>query len=422
MKISNAESEAYERRCAEIEAAAIPKVEAAVRAYLSVQKKEGDDSIMSLLKTAEKQNAYLKAGILGFAGTGKTFTATDIAIGLATLPTATKKTIAFFDTETGSDYVIGTCKARGVELAVAKTRAFKDLLEVVNESEKAADVLIIDSISHVWTELLESYMRKKNKNRLSIWDWNPIKTEWRQFTDAYLCSKVHIILCGRAAFTYDEYLNDEGEKEIIKTGTKMRVESDMGYEPSLLLEMERIQTETDPKKKRGSKWIHRCTVLKDRTDLMNGTTIDNPRFKDFLPIVNALNLGGEHFVIDPSRNSDSMIHNPDYSYEDRRKSQTIYCEEIEGELISSFPGQSTAEKKIKTDILDVVFDSRSWAKIKEFPPDKLVSGLKSVKYLCGKLKACPPENDVDVVSYLRGQLILMDDDIPEFQTQELPLS
>jgi hypothetical protein len=194
----------------------------------------------------------------------------------------------------------------------------------------------------------------------------------------------------------------------------MRVESDMGYEPSLLFEMERIQPETDPKKKRGSQWIHRATILKDRADLMNGKTIDNPTFNDFAPIIKSLNLGGEHFVLDTSRTSDELIHNPDYSYEDRRRAQTIFIEEIEGELVSAFPGQSTGEKKLKTDILEVVFQSRSWAKIKEYSPDLLRSGLRSVKYLCSALKSNggAPECE-DPVSWLRGQLIRMNDAVKE---------
>jgi AAA domain len=80
-------------------------------------------------------------------------------------------------------------------------------------AEQSCSVLVIDSISHVWMELVEAYMKKKGRDRLAIWGWNPIKTEWRQFTDLYLCSKLHIVLCGRAAFTYDEWLNEKGEKE-----------------------------------------------------------------------------------------------------------------------------------------------------------------------------------------------------------------
>lgn len=375
-------------------------------------------NIMTLLKSAENQSAYLKAGLLGFAASGKTWTASEIAIGLAAI--SPNKRVAFFDTETGADYMIGKFKKAGIELMVAKTRAFKDLLEVVKETESGGgSVLIIDSITHVWTELIDSYLRKKNKDRLSVWDWAPLKGQWRDFTDAFLCSKLHIILCGRAAFTYEEWINDKGEKEIMKSGVKMRVETDFGFEPSLLMEMERIEPEKDLKKKRhGSQWIHRCTILKDRTDLMNGRAIDNPRFKDFLPIIQALNLGGEHFVIDPTRTSDELIQNPDYSYEDRRRAQQIFSEEIEGEIVSSFPGQSTAEKKMKADILQVVFDSRSWSKIKEFSPDVLRKGLSSIKQLCAIAKNSETPG-ADTVAWLRGELLRQDtavtdseDDVP----------
>src|SRR5262249_48943593 len=105
--------------------------------------------------------------------------------------------------------------------------------------------------------------------------------------------------------------------------------------------------------KKGSQWVHRATVLKDRSDLMNGHKVDNPTFKDFTLVIKALNLGGEHFVLDTTRTSNEMIVNPDYSYEDKRRAQTIFTEEIEGDLVSAFPGQSTAEKKMKTDILDL---------------------------------------------------------------------
>jgi len=146
-------------------------------------------------------------------------------------------------------------------------------------------------------------------------------------------------------------------------------------------------------------------VLKDRTDLMNGQIIDNPGFKDFLLVINSLNLGGEHFVLDTARTSDAMIHNPDYSYEDRRRAQKIASEEIEGELTSAYPGTSKEEKKIKADILEVVFESRSWTKICDLPPAKLQTGLVHVKYLlrCIKDNGELPEPD-QFMSWLRGRV------------------
>jgi hypothetical protein len=360
-----------------------------------------------LLKPAEKQTAYLKAGILGFAGSGKTFTAAALARGLALLEQQAgkpKKPVAFFDTETGSDYIIDSFRRQELELVVAKTRAFSDLLTVVKEAEQTCSVLIVDSISHVWTELVDAYLHKKGKDRLAVWDWNPIKTEWRQFTDLYLCSPLHIIICGRAGNVYEEYLNERGEKEILKTGTKMRVETEFGYEPSLLIEMERIQPEQNPKKKKGSAFVHRATILKDRSDIMMGAQINDPSFKDFLPVIKTLNIGGEHFVLDTSRTSDEMIQNPERSQEDRRKFQEIYTEEIEGQIVSAFPGQSAVEKKIKADMLEVVFDSRSWTKIKMFPPEELVKGLQSIKYLCRRIAE---NEDAEAVTlpWLRGELV-----------------
>jgi hypothetical protein len=94
-----------------------------------------------------------------------------------------------------------------------------------------------------------------------------------------------------------------------------------------------------------------------------------------------------------------------HSYDDRQKFQTIFTEEIEGELISALPGQSTGEKKLKTDILEVVFMTRSWARIKEFSPDLLRKGLGSVKQLCSLLKTNGGVTDgEDPVTWLRGEL------------------
>jgi hypothetical protein len=65
---------------------------------------------MAIFKKAEQNAAFLKMGLLGFAGSGKTWTASLVAMGLVQL--ARKKGLAyadkpvvFLDTENGSDYV-----------------------------------------------------------------------------------------------------------------------------------------------------------------------------------------------------------------------------------------------------------------------------------------------------------------------------
>ena len=111
---------------------------------------------MSLLKPAENTMAYLKMGIFGDTGSGKTWTASNVAIGLHKL-IESKRPIAFFDTETGSNFMISKFKEAGVELLSFHGTALKDLTQIFGEVEKEQlPILIIDSITNVWDEFTES--------------------------------------------------------------------------------------------------------------------------------------------------------------------------------------------------------------------------------------------------------------------------
>src|SRR5262249_52326913 len=101
-----------------------------------------------LFKRAEVTSAYLKAGILGFAGAGKSFTATSISIGLIEHLREQKiaegdRPMFWLDTETGSDWLKPRIEAAGIELHTAKTRSFADLLTAVPEAERNASILIV---------------------------------------------------------------------------------------------------------------------------------------------------------------------------------------------------------------------------------------------------------------------------------------
>jgi hypothetical protein len=63
---------------------------------------------MTLFKPAEITTAYLKMALMGFQGSGKTYTATSVTVGLVQMMRELKldagdKPIAFIDTEKGSD-------------------------------------------------------------------------------------------------------------------------------------------------------------------------------------------------------------------------------------------------------------------------------------------------------------------------------
>lgn len=328
---------------------------------------------MGILRPAKNETAYLKAGILGFEGSGKTYTAALIAIGLAQ-KIGDGRPVAFFDTETGSDYLIQKFRDAGVELLVAKTRAFADLLAFVEEAEDSCSVAIVDSVTHTWTELVETSQSMLNVSRLGFHHWGPIKREWSRFTTAFINSRLHLIVCGRAGFEYDYQKDAEGELELVKTGTKMRAEGQLAYEPSLLLEMEKYR-------ERGSRTtVPRCYVLKDRADLMMGREIDWPKFEDFLPVVEFLNIGGTHVGVDESRSSARLVHRPDWSGRDNRKTIEITLDEIKAVFVrQDLDGTKQAVKKERQALLEMAFGSASWTAIEGLDLRELWEGYRKLR-------------------------------------------
>lgn len=329
---------------------------------------------MTSLKPATNESAFLKCGILGFAGTGKTFTATRLAIGLSKFIDS-KKPISFIDTETGSDFVLHQFKNQKIELLTAKTRAFVDLLQITKEAARISDILIIDSITHFWDELCAAYLKKSERKRLRVWDWAPIKAEWHQFTELYLNSKLHIIMNGRAGWIYSDRENDEGVTETAKTGTKMKVETDLGYEPRLLIEMEK----TTPGDGRiGQKFVNRAWILKDCFDQINGKFFDNPKFDDFLPHIKLLNIGGTHSGIDTSHSSQKLFDGPD-SRNLWFKRREIALENIQNEMTKRWPGRTSADQKMKIATFEKIFNTASWVAISDKTPEELEGGLMLLK-------------------------------------------
>ncbi len=369
---------------------------------------------MSMFTKAENTSAYLKMAMMGLQGSGKTYTATDIAIGMVKLMRAAgvpgaDKPIFFGDTETGSDWVKPRIEAEGMELFTAKTRAFKDLLVMVAEAERHSSILILDSLTHFWTELTEAYMKAKKdrfgnpRTRLQFEDWAYLKSEWRRFTDMFVNSNLHIIACGRAGYEYETTVDDEtGKKNLEKTGIKFKAESEMGYEPSLLVLMERHQEMDGNRIKRV--W-RTATVLKDRSTLLDGHEFSEPTFANFLPHIQRLNIGGRQLGVDTLRSSVSTI--PADTRDNRTTHRKIVLDEIESLLVFHYPGQSAAEKKKKIELLRTHFEA-SWTEIETVMSlERLRQGYDTMHFTLEGSKskyAAPLPISVDLNDELPGDL------------------
>lgn len=352
---------------------------------------------MSMLKKAENRVSYGKVGIYGEAGSGKTRTAVEIAIGLYKASGSTKP-VAFFDTEPAASYMIPFFQKAGIEFLVYdESRALKDLMAFVDEAEKACSIIIVDSITHIWRDAQDSYLKRINETRaskhqkpiyaLEFHHWKPIKAAWATFTDRFLSSKVHFIVCGRAGNVYEYQKNEEsGKMELITTGSKMATEKELGYEPSLLIEM--------VKHREGGRIINRALVEKDRTDTLNGKEIDYPNFESFKSHFDFLNIGGAHFDSMNQRDSGEMytLGAEDDGFGFEKRAREIICEEIQSLFIThGMDGASNEAKTKRNDLLNEIFGTGSKTKIEGMRSEDLRRGYNSLK---AKLEPPKPLEDI----------------------------
>jgi len=352
---------------------------------------------------------HLKGGILGFAGSGKTTTMALIAIGLWKMlneKSGYDKPVLFLDTEKGSEYVKDIFDGYGVPIQGKKTRAFVTLMAALEEAIKGENILLTDSITHFWQELMGSYMKKKSLTSLTLYHIMNVKKEWQPFPELYLNSPIHSILCGRAGIKWGKEENEEtGKKELVDKGTKMKVEGDFGYEPTLLIEMEQVRQDKDIT---GSPFINRAWVLKDKFmssglqgehfDFITKKNIDfsakNETFESFLPHISRLNLGGKHSPIDLETNSQDMIESPDRSREFMYKQRDIYIEELKNELTLKFNSRTDEGKKQALGFLQETFNTTSMTaisgsdnfiikegldKLRKFKPEEIKKETKPAK-------------------------------------------
>jgi hypothetical protein len=237
--------------------------------------------------------------------------------------------------------------------------------------------------------------------RLQFQDWAYLKAEWEKFTDAFVNSPLHMIMAGRAAFEYDYFEDDDGKKQLEKTDVRMAVEKDMGYEPSLLIYMERHrEMET-------MKAYRTATVLKDRGDVIDGEVYRNPTFDNFLPHIKLLNLGGQHVGFDQTRTSATMI--PADVRDMMSTQRAIVLGEIEELLVTHYPSQAAEHKRLKITKVREHFQA-AWPEVeKVMPLGDLRAGYCSL-YLDLEGKPCTKYGAKPVVD----EKPEIDDGLPEF--------
>lgn len=230
---------------------------------------------MSGFRKAKAEQAAIKMGIYGPAGSGKTMTSLLIAEGLAA---ATKKRVAYIDTEHGTDFYCKAVPARAVhpeafDFDALYTRSLTEVTAAIMSIDTAVHgVVVLDSVTHLWEAAMAAYAGKKTSvDSIPMHAWGKIKKPYKDLMAFLLSSPLHVILCGRQG---TEYATDEETEELKAVGVKMKAEGETPYEPHILIRMESQK----PKKTNEVAQIV-AYAEKDRTGVLAGRSFVNPTFE-----------------------------------------------------------------------------------------------------------------------------------------------
>lgn len=361
----------------------------------------------ALAQNANSKHGYLKMGVYGTQGTGKTTLAMSVAIGLIQR-FGIKKPITMADSETGAkvwrDHVL---KETGMPLVDLPTGNFDDMCRLAREAEQDGGVFIVDSASRFWANLIESLRERLKVNRLQPHHYVEPKAKWqREFTAWLLNANVHVIVCGRAGANFSEQENEEtGRLEMIADGTKMKAEGDFGYEFDLLLEMSQHVRNAKGRRSKQGNLVIEAFVRKDRWRELNGQTFQSPEFKHLLPHIVHLEPGGPTIQVDLESRSE-------YGDDDREKQRYIRDRKVAVDIAKSLlikvhgDGRSAADKQARIDSLTAHWGTVSWAELEQkLPLTRIKQGIQSFEAKHG-LQPNVPASDRTAEEILDG------DDLP----------
>jgi hypothetical protein len=229
---------------------------------------------MAGFRKAKAEQAALKMGIYGPPGSGKTFTSLLLAEGLAA---ASKKRIAYVDTEHGTDFYCKTVPTRAVhpeafDFDAIYSRSMTEIQAAIKElNAEEYGVIVLDSVTHLWEAARAAYQgRTTSAGTIPMQAWGKIKKPYKDMIAFLLSSPMHVIMCGRQG---TEYATDEETEELKAVGVKMKAEGETPYEPHILIRMESLKPR---------KTSEIATIIayaeKDRTGVLSGKSFANPTF------------------------------------------------------------------------------------------------------------------------------------------------
>lgn len=205
------------------------------------------------IRKAERRKAKLRLALVGPTGSGKTYSALQLAFGIG-------GKVGLIDTENGSgdlyahlgDYDVITLEPPYTVTKYREAiRAFED---------EGYSTIIIDSLSHAWAGaggLLDKQGQLENsgKHKNSFATWREITPEHNRLVEEILGSPCHVIATMRAKTEYVIETDHRGKQVPRKIGLSPVQRDGVSYEFTVVMDVEEN---------------HYATVSKDRTSIFDG--------------------------------------------------------------------------------------------------------------------------------------------------------
>lgn len=199
------------------------------------------------LRISSKKQAKIKLALQGCAGSGKTYSALLLAYGLC----GDWSKVAIIDSEHGSADLYASLGSYNV-LALEEDSRPETYMEALKVCEEAGmEVIIIDSISPCWDNLLEYHAGLQGN---SFTNWQKITPRMNAFMQRILQSNSHIICTMRCKQDY--VLSEKNGKMVPeKVGLKAVMRDGIDYEFTIVFDIN---------------MKHQAIASKDRTNLFTG--------------------------------------------------------------------------------------------------------------------------------------------------------
>lgn len=301
-------------------------------------------------KKATKSQSKLRAAIFGASGSGKTYTSLKIAKGFQNV---IQSPIAVIDTERGS--ASKYADKFDFDVLELEKKNITNYIDAIKEAQKAQyKILVIDSLSHAWQELLEEIDHiAQTKFKGNTWSaWSQGTPKQRSLIDAILNFDGHIIASMRAKTEWETNEN----KKLIRVGTSPEQGKGIEYEFDFLIEIT-----TD----------HIATIIKDRSGKFQDKIIKNPDESFGTELIEWLNEGA--YI--PPKETPKPIEQPKPQVPQKNPSQkettVIRFNESFTDAILSMNGQRLVDMTTKILDLSKGFTAQQWGTILHHTRDEL---------------------------------------------------